>query len=72
VSERTWYSTKAVADALGVHVSTIRRRIYSLDIPATQIGQTGPWRVPAWWLTEQMDKRRPPIGRPKRRMVTIK
>jgi excisionase family DNA binding protein len=70
--ERKWYSTAEVADALGVHVTTIRRRIYQDVIPGHQLGQTGPWRVPAWWLHREMDKRRPPVERPRRRMVTLK
>lgn len=71
MSERTWYSTRQVADLLGYHVVTVRRRIYDSTIPAYQLADKGPWRIPSWWVEQEMDKRRQPVKRPKRRMVTL-
>ena len=72
MSERTWYSTRQVAELLDVHIVTIRRRIWASQIPAHQIANSGPWRVPSWWVDEEMDKRREPVRRPRRRMITLK
>lgn len=71
MTERLWYSTREVADALGYCTATVRRHIYDQSIPANQLGDGGPWRVPGWWLRREMDKRREPVHRPKRRMVTM-
>jgi len=71
MSERTWYSTREVADLLGRHPRTIRHRVYSGSIPAQQLGDKGHWKIPAWWVEAEMDKVRQPVKRARRRMVTI-
>lgn len=69
---RIWYSTVEVAKALGRTPGAIRRWIYAEKVPASQVGDKGEWRIPAWWLQQQLGKTPTEAPKlPRRRFVTL-
>ncbi len=56
VPSKRWLTTGQVARRLGLNPKTIRRRIYDGTIPAWQIADGSEWRIPGWWVDEQLAK----------------
>lgn len=54
-----WYTTGQVARRLGLHPETIRRRIEDHKVPAWRIAEGCEWRIPKWWVEEQLERVRP-------------
>lgn len=72
MSDRTWYSTREVAELLGRTTGSIRKRIYADKIPASQVGDKSEWRIPGWWVRKKVGKvPTEPPKLPRRRLVTV-
>ena len=65
---RKWYSTGQAARLLGRDPKTIRRWIYANKVPAHQIADGGEWRIPGWWIGEQLGAPDKPLA-PRRVIV---
>ena len=54
-----YMTTGQVARRLGYSREQIRRLCVDGKIPAIQIGPETEWRIPSWWLREQVEKTAP-------------
>lgn len=54
-----WLTTGQVARKLGYHQTTIYRKCQSGSIPSTQLGDGGEYRIPSWWLEQQLEAVKP-------------